>query len=722
VKNSIIILLLTVVLSYLSSKNFLLFHSSIELFSIIIAFNIFIIAFNTFHISEDSYFTFIGIAYGFIGFFDLIHTFAYKGMNIFTNYGANLPTQLWIISRYLESISLLIAFVFLYKKLNKKKVIFIYLIISVILLLSIFYWGIFPNAFVKGLGLTSFKIISEYIISGIIVAAIILLRVNKEEFNSKMYYFLLGSLVMTILAEVAFTFYVSVYGISNVLGHLFKMVSFYLIYKAINEISLQKPYETLFYKLNQEKNKVQKYLNVAEVIFLVIDKDGIVKVINKKGCEILDYDEEEIVGKDWFDNFIKEAEREEIRAIFNKVVNEEIDIVEYFENSIVTKTGEEKTIAWHNALLKDDEGSIKEILSSGMDITQRKAAEKKIKHMSYHDDLTDLYNRKYYEERLRELNVKSKLPLTILIADVNNLKLINDVFGHEIGDNLLKSVANIIKNCTRNEDVAARWGGDEFGIVLPQTSKQIAQKVIERIKKNCQQSNFEPIPPSVSLGSATKVDVDQKIEDIFNKAEDRMYDDKFEYKNDAKNPMLKAIMDKVEETNYGVIKHTSRLVNLAKKLGEKLELSNDQINELIMIVKFHDIGKFIIPNSILHKNTSLSDEEWEQFKRHSEVGYNIAKNFKYLNSIANYILHHHENWDGSGYPQSLSGNSIPLLSRITHVIDVYDAMTNNIYYPITKDIYYKSSLSKDEAIKEIEKKAGEFFDPDIVEVFIEMLS
>ncbi|SJZ36805.1 MASE3 domain-containing protein [Selenihalanaerobacter shriftii] len=720
-KNLIILLTLVVGFSYMGSKDYLLFHSSIELFSIIIAFNIFIIAFNTDHISSSNYFIFIGIAYGFIGFFDLIHVFSYKGMGIFSEYGANLPTQLWIISRYIESISLLIAFKFIKQRMDKYKIIYIYAFISIIFFISIFYLGIFPDAFVENSGLTQFKVISEYIISGILLIVIGLLIKNKTKFNQRMFEFMLGSIIMTILSEFAFTFYISVYGLSNMLGHLFKLISFYLIYRAINRTSLQRPYEILFHKLNQEKNKLQQYLNTAEVIFLVMNLEGEIKLINKKGCEILGYSRKEIIGNKWFEYFIIKKEKEEVRNLFEKIITGDLKSFKDFESNIITKGGTKKTIAWHNTILKDEEGNVKEVLSSGMDITKRKETEERIKYMSYHDSLTGLYNRKYYEDKLNQLNNEGQFPLSIIIGDVNGLKLINDVFGHDLGDKLLKDIARIIRNSTRDKDIIARWGGDEFGIILPKTNRQDAQKVIQRIKENCKASEFKPIPPNLALGSATKTRRNKNVENVFNKAEDEMYQDKMETKNDSKNPVLQTIIGRLEATNYKVVEHTNRMVKLAKKLGKNLNLTDDQIKELVLLVRFHDIGKFVISNEILSKQEPLTQEEWKEFKSHSEAGYNIAKNFKYLNSIANYILHHHENWDGTGYPQGLKENEIPLLSRINHIIDAYDAMTNEIYYPVNQETYYEIGLSKNDAIKELKKNSGKLFDSEIVSEFIELI-
>ncbi len=368
---SLVIISFFIILSF---TNYLLFHSLIELFNIIIAFNIFIIATNTYEVSQNNYLTFIGIAYGFIGIFDLLHTLSYKGMGVFSGFDANLPTQLWIIGRYMESFTLLLSYRFLSRKINKNKVIFIYVIISLLLLISIFKWGVFPFCYSESVGLTSFKIYSEYIISGILLTTIFMIKKYKDDMNHDTYTFIFLSLAATIISEIFFTFYIEVYGLSNMFGHIFKLSSFYFIYKAIIETSFKKPYETLFFELDNlnkqlemEKNKLKKYLDISDIIFLVLNPNGEIISINKKGYEFLGYNEDEVIGVDWFDDHLI---GDELKEHFLNVMERKNELVENHENVILTKHGEEKLIAWHNTVLKDEEGNIEGVLSAGLDITK----------------------------------------------------------------------------------------------------------------------------------------------------------------------------------------------------------------------------------------------------------------------------------------------------------------------------------------------------------------
>jgi signal transduction histidine kinase len=245
---------------YLASLyNYLLFHSLAEIFSIVIAFCIFILAWNCRDLIDNNYLIFLGIAYLFVGFLDTIHTLAYTGMGVFKGYDSNLPTQLWITARYLESISLLIAYFIIERRKIKINFILLgYTIIVSLLFLSIFYWKIFPACFIEGSGLTPFKKISEYIISLILVVSLFFLLKKKDKFDRKVLHWLVISILLTIASELAFTFYISVYGLSNLIGHIFKIISFYFIYRAIVVTGLTKPNELLFRNLKESEEKFQE--------------------------------------------------------------------------------------------------------------------------------------------------------------------------------------------------------------------------------------------------------------------------------------------------------------------------------------------------------------------------------------------------------------------------------------------------------------------------------
>ena len=250
---------------YLTSlHSYLLFHSLVEIFSIVVACAIFMVAWNSRKFLDNEYLLFIGISYLFVGGLDLIHTLAYKGMNVLPGYGANAPTQLWVATRYIESLSLLIAPAFIGRKLRPSLILTGYSLVTALVLGTIFYWRIFPDCFIEGIGLTPFKKTSEYLISVILVGSIALLIRKQMAFDRHILRLLVASILFTIAAELAFTFYVSVYGISNLFGHFCKLISFYLIYKAIIETGLTKPYDLLFRNLKKSEEAQREARDTLE--------------------------------------------------------------------------------------------------------------------------------------------------------------------------------------------------------------------------------------------------------------------------------------------------------------------------------------------------------------------------------------------------------------------------------------------------------------------------
>lgn len=300
-KKEIVLLSLVLIGLYLISfENYLVFHCLVEIFSIVVAFSIFILAWNSRRFFTNDYLLFLGIAYLFIGGVDLVHTLAYTGMGVFPRYDSNLPTQLWIAARYIESISFLIALVFLRRRLRSNYVLFGYSVVVTILMLSIFYWNNFPDSYIEGTGLTPFKITSEYFISLILLSSLILLYLSRTLFGKDVLYLLMASLIITIFSELAFTFYISLYGFSNLIGHFFKILSFYLIYKAVIVIGLTKPYNLLLRDLKESEELIKKTLSSLDEAVLVIDP-GTRRIItcNKALEYIFGYAMEEMIGKNF---------------------------------------------------------------------------------------------------------------------------------------------------------------------------------------------------------------------------------------------------------------------------------------------------------------------------------------------------------------------------------------------------------------------------------------
>ncbi|MBN2072375.1 MAG: diguanylate cyclase [Actinobacteria bacterium] len=347
------------------------------------------------------------------------------------------------------------------------------------------------------------------------------------------------------------------------------------------------------------------------------------------------------------------------------------------------------------------------------DITLRKRAEEKIRLLSFHDDLTGLYNRAYFEEELKRLDTERQLPLSIIIGDVNGLKLINDAFGHMHGDLLLCKCARIFEECCRKDDIIARWGGDEFIILLPRTSEEDAGKLIDRIRERCRSEKLNDIPVSISLGISSKTDDEKQIAEAIKEAEDIMYRRKLLERKSISSSIISSLERTLWERSNEDEEHAGRIRELSIKIGYYLKLSQNNLDKLALLATLHDLGKVAIPDKILSKKGRLTKKEWEIIKRHPEIGYNIAHSSSQLMPIAEGILAHHEKWDGSGYPQGLRGEEIPLISRIIGIVDAYDVMTHNRPY--------SPAMEAEEAIQELKRCSGICFDPDLTEAFIDIL-
>jgi len=362
------------------------------------------------------------------------------------------------------------------------------------------------------------------------------------------------------------------------------------------------------------------------------------------------------------------------------------------------------------------DGSVIGLIGISRDVTTRRLREERILYLNTHDASTGLYNRAYLAEALRRLDRPEHLPLTVIMCDINGLKMINDSMGHQQGDRVILAAANVFKACLREGDVLVRSGGDEFTALLPRTDGEAAQRLVESIRAASMEREGDADElrfVNLSLGWATKREPDEPVGQVYKTAEDAMYRRKVLEHRSLHSSILSSIKKTMLEKSDETEAHAERLAHLSKQLGRALRLPEEDLVALELLSTLHDIGKISVDKNILSKRGPLSESDWQEIKKHPEVGCRIAQASPDLIHISEYILSHHERWDGSGYPRGLAGNAIPLLSRILMVVDSFDAMT--------QDRAYRKAMPVEDALQEIRRNAGTQFDPSVAQAFVRLM-
>ncbi|MCF7927416.1 MAG: diguanylate cyclase [Candidatus Izimaplasma sp.] len=464
----------------------------------------------------------------------------------------------------------------------------------------------------------------------------------------------------------------------------------------IDETKINQQQERL---INTDKKLEATFMSVEEGI-IIIDQNKQIDLINDSALSILD-----------IDNIHEKNDISDILRIYATGRNLSFDdiIDDCLENNSTSKTelpykllrttSEDIFIDFTISPL-----IINEINQGAViiirDVTLEKERIEKVNFISHHDYLTGLYNRYHFQTELERLDVERQLPISVIICDVNGLKLVNDTFGHLEGDNLIKEIASILKKATRSEDIVARWGGDEFTILLPQTPAKHTKIILERIDDLLNKSLYQPITPSIAIGYSTKTTSDEDISTTIEAAEMEMYEKK---KADGKKMRLELIakLRKHIDKNYPQLaSHLNDTRDLIQRFANYLNLDSATINELTELSGLHDIGILSLYNNETLDDNNLFD--YELTSDHAEVGYRLSSAIPEYNYLSTWILYHHENIDGSGFPEGKKADEIPFEARLMRIIDDYD-------------LYQKKDASA--IMRKMKKNADIKYDADLFKNF-----
>jgi len=464
-------------------------------------------------------------------------------------------------------------------------------------------------------------------------------------------------------------------------------------------------------KIIESENQLKVVIDAASAGFWDWDIKNDKLKLNYRTMEMLGYgNEDKITSINSWENLIHEEDK---MFSINTVNSSNLcSNTILLEHRLLTKHSGYRWFLIQGKTIEQINGDSARVTGIITDLTDKKLSEEKLKYLTYYDTLTGLFNRGYYEIISSNINNAVRLPVTIIVADVNGLKLINDTFGHAAGDKLLIEIGKILRKACGENAIISRLGGDEFSIIIEGSNENIVKNIIETIKKLCNETQVNSLTMSVALGYSTKHNETEDIYEIAKIAEERMYRNKLLEKRSSRNSTISSLSKMLFEKSYETEEHAVRMFKICEKIGKKINVTSAQLDELNLLAKLHDIGKVAIPDNILNKPGKLTEDEFEIMKTHTQIGYRIAIELVDLQHIAYQISCHHENYDGSGYPNALKDNAIPFLSRIMRIVDSYDVMVSGRPY--------KMPMTRQDAIDELQKYSGKHYDPELIKLFMEV--
>ncbi len=466
--------------------------------------------------------------------------------------------------------------------------------------------------------------------------------------------------------------------------------------------------------LTLERNKyLETILSIGDGV-MVVNKEGKIDMLNTVAERLTGWELIQAKGKPYGQVFRLTDDSLPSTSDFIDCVLKSDSAQTVQNDAVLTSHGGDLYFLESSAApIRDESGVTVGAVIVFRDVTERRAQRGRIEYLSMHDSLTGLYNRRYFEEQLVRFDTPENHPLCVIMGDVNDLKLTNDIFGHSSGDLSIIHSAHAFQNVCRPVDIAARWGGDEFVLLLPQTNAEQAESVCKRIHEEMASRRVVALQCSMSLGFSVKSNTDEDIWHILNNAEQRMYTQKSTNRSRLQVDTLDAFVQTLYSNSPRELEHAERTSAYCAMIGRVMGLPEEDIKKLKDAGAMHDIGKVVLDAELLRKTDVYSDFEADEVKKHSIMGYRILNSFDGTLNLAEAVLAHHERYDGCGYPKGLKATQIPLMARIISVAESYER--------ITRDSAGRPARTTAEAMDILTENAGTQFDPYVAEVFVRLM-